>query len=220
MTIILGIHLILLGVGAFLLMLKDLYFGGVYDTWALGNGDVRRIMNFTLSLSVIFGYLFKSPFGGEGWIVSVNNLEDIIGGHIWLGSICIFGEIWHIMTKCFPWACCVLVWSGEVYLSYSLATISIFGFTTCCFIWFNNTSYPSEFYGPTRLEAFQAHAFTLLVKDQHLGVNVGSTQGPMGLGKYLMHSPTREIIFGRETMHFWIFVLLGWNLWKVLMDSI
>ena len=34
----------------------------------------------TLSPSVIFGYLLKSPFGGEGWIVSVYNHEDIIGG--------------------------------------------------------------------------------------------------------------------------------------------
>jgi hypothetical protein len=29
----------------------------------------------TLSPSVIFGYLLKSPFGGEGWIVSVDDLE-------------------------------------------------------------------------------------------------------------------------------------------------
>jgi photosystem II CP43 chlorophyll apoprotein len=132
--------LILLGVGAFLLVLKDLYFGGVYDTWVLGSGNIRRITNLILSLSIIFGYLFKSPFGGEGWIVSVNNLEDIIGGHIWLGSICIFGGIWHIMTKPFEWAHCVIVWFGEAYLSYSLTTISIFGFIACCLVWFNNTS--------------------------------------------------------------------------------
>jgi photosystem II CP43 chlorophyll apoprotein len=61
----LGIHLILLSVGLFLLVFKALYFGGVYDTWAPRDGDVRRITNFTLSSSVIFGYLFKSRFGGE-----------------------------------------------------------------------------------------------------------------------------------------------------------
>ncbi|KAG6540525.1 hypothetical protein Mapa_018038 [Marchantia paleacea] len=161
MTTILGIHLILLGAGAFLLVFKALYFGGIYDTWAPGGGDVRKITNLTLSPSVIFGYLLKSPFGGEGWIVSVDNLEDIIGGHVWLGSICIFGGIWHILTKPFAWARRALVWSGEAYLSYSL------------------------------------------VRDQRLGANVGSAQGPTGLGKYIMRSPTGEIIFGGETMRFW-----------------
>jgi hypothetical protein len=32
----------------------------------------------------------KSPFGGDGWIVSVDNIEDIIGGHIWIGTLEIF----------------------------------------------------------------------------------------------------------------------------------
>ncbi|MBA0686482.1 hypothetical protein Goari_014082, partial [Gossypium aridum] len=73
----------------------------------------------------------------------------------------------------------------------------------CCFVWFNNTACPSDFYGPTRLEASKVQAFTFLVRDQRLGANVGSAQGPTWLGKYLMHSPTREVIFGGETMHFW-----------------
>ncbi|KAL5643103.1 hypothetical protein ACJX0J_004139 [Zea mays] len=161
MTTILGIHLILLGLGAFLLVLKALYFGGVYDTWAPGGGDVRKITNLTLSPGVIFGYLLKSPFGGEGWIVSVDDLEDIIGGTCMVG----------------------------------LGALSVFGFIACCFV--------CEFYGPTGPEASQAQAFTFLVRDQRLGANVGSAQGPTGLGKYLMRSPTGEVIFGGETMRFW-----------------
>jgi photosystem II CP43 chlorophyll apoprotein len=149
--------------------------------------------------------LVRSPFGGEGWIVSVNNMEDIIGGHIWLGLICIAGGVWHILTKPFGWARRALIWSGEAYLSYSLGALSLMGFIACCFVWFNNTAYPSEFYGPTGPEASQAQALTFLIRDQRLGANVGSAQGPTGLGKYLMRSPTGEIIFGGETMRFWDF---------------
>ncbi|KAH0437211.1 hypothetical protein IEQ34_026262 [Dendrobium chrysotoxum] len=145
----------------------------------------------------------KNILLNEGWIVSVDDLEDIIGGHVWLGSICILGGIWHILTKPFAWARRAFVWSGEAYLSYSLGALSVFGFIACCFVWFNNTAYPSEFYGPTGPEASQAQAFTFLVRDQRLGANVGSAQGPTGLGKYLMRSPTGEVIFGGETMRFW-----------------
>jgi len=49
MTTILGIHLIILGLGAFLLVFKAVWFGGVYDTWAPGGGDVRKITNLTLN---------------------------------------------------------------------------------------------------------------------------------------------------------------------------
>ncbi|KAH0452844.1 hypothetical protein IEQ34_017168 [Dendrobium chrysotoxum] len=96
-------------------------------------------------------------------------------------SICILGGIWHILTKPFAWARRAFVWSGEAYLSYSLGALSVFGFIACCFVWFNNTAYPSEFYGPTGPEASQAQAFTFLVRDQRLGANVGSAQGPTGL---------------------------------------
>ncbi|NJL40584.1 MAG: photosystem II reaction center protein CP43 [Leptolyngbyaceae cyanobacterium SM1_4_3] len=205
MTTILGIHLVLLGLGAFLLVLKAMFFGGLYDTWAPGGGDVRVVTNPTLNPAVIFGYILKSPFGGEGWIVSVNNLEDIVGGHIWVGFICVAGGIWHILTKPFAWARRAFIWSGEAYLSYSLGALALMGFIASTMVWYNNTAYPSEFYGPTGPEASQAQALTFLVRDQRLGANVGSAQGPTGLGKYLMRSPTGEIIFGGETMRFWDF---------------
>ena len=205
MTNIIGFHLIILGCGALLLVLKAMFFGGVYDTWAPGGGDVRVITNPTLNPAVIFGYLIKAPFGGEGWIISVDNMEDLIGGHIWIAFTCIAGGIWHIFTKPFAWSRRASIWSGEAYLSYSLGALSLMGFIASVMVWFNNTAYPSEFYGPTAAEASQAQALTFLIRDQRLGANVGSAQGPTGLGKYLMRSPSGEIIFGGETMRFWDF---------------
>ena len=205
MTNIIGYHLILLGLGALLLVFKAMFFGGVYDTWAPGGGDVRLITNPTLNPATIFGYLVKAPFGGEGWIIGVNNMEDIIGGHIWIGIICIGGGIWHILTTPFAWARRAFIWSGEAYLSYSLGALSMMGLIASSFVWFNNTAYPSEFYGPTNAEASQAQAFVFLARDQRMGANIGSAQGPTGLGKYLMRSPTGEIILGGETMRFWDF---------------
>jgi photosystem II CP43 chlorophyll apoprotein len=205
MTNIIGYHLCILGGGAFLLVAKAMFFGGVYDTWAPGGGDVRVITNPTLNPAIIFGYLTHAPFGGSGWIMGVDNMEDIIGGHIWVGFICIGGGIWHILTKPFGWARRALIWSGEAYLSYSLAALSLMGFVASVMVWYNNTAYPSEFFGPTGPEASQAQAMTFLVRDQKLGANVGSAQGPTGLGKYLMRSPSGEIIFGGETMRFWDF---------------
>ena len=203
MTTILGIHLILLGIGCFLLVAKACFVGGLYDTWAPGGGDVRIVSAPTLNPLIIFGYVLKSPFGGDGWIISVNNLEDLVGGHIWLGFLCIVGGIWHILTKPFAWARRTFVWSGEAYLSYSLGALGVMGLTAAVFVWYNNTAYPSEFFGPTGPEASQSQAFTFLVRDQRLGANVASAQGPTGLGKYLMRSPSGEIIFGGETMRFW-----------------
>ncbi|NJP09825.1 MAG: photosystem II reaction center protein CP43 [Leptolyngbyaceae cyanobacterium RU_5_1] len=205
MTNIIGYHLILLGVGALLLVIKAVFLGGLYDTWAPGGGDVRVIANPTLNPAAIFGYLTKDPFGGGGWIVGVNNLEDVVGGHIWLALILISGGVWHILTRPFGWARRALIWSGEAYLSYSVGALSLMAFIATAFIWFNNTVYPSEFYGPTNAEASQAQSFIFLVRDQKLGANVASAQGPTGLGKYLMRSPTGEIIFGGETMRFWDF---------------
>jgi photosystem II CP43 chlorophyll apoprotein len=78
-------------------------------------------------------FVFRSPFGGDGWVVSVNNMEDVIGGHVWVGYV-ISGGIWHIFTKPFAWARRAFVWSGEAYLSYSLAAISLMGSFIICLV--------------------------------------------------------------------------------------
>lgn len=155
------------------------------------------------SVRVILGYLLSSPFGGDGWFVRVDNLDDVLSGHLVVGVGCLFGGVWHIGTSPWSWARRCFVWSGEAYLAYSLAALSLMGFIACCMVWFNNTVYPSEFYGPTGPEASQAQSFTFLVRDQRLGASVAAAQAPTGLGKYLMRAPSGEIILGGETMRFW-----------------
>jgi photosystem II CP43 chlorophyll apoprotein len=204
-TLILGFNLIWLGVFALLFVCKAMFWGGVYDTWAPGGGDVRLIAHPTLNPLTIFGYLVRTPYGQKGWIIGVNNMEDLVGGHIWVGVMLIAGGIWHVVTTPFKWTHKVFTWTGEAYLAQSLGNICGQALIATAFIWFNTTAYPSEFYGPTAAEASQAQALTFLVRDQNLGANVASAQGPTGLGKYLMRSPTGEIIFGGETMRFWDF---------------
>ncbi|NEO07331.1 chlorophyll a/b binding light-harvesting protein [Moorena sp. SIO3I8] len=146
MTTIIGIHLILLGVGAWLLVAKALFWGGLFDPWASGGGNVRVITDPTLSPVKIFGYLIGAS-GSEG-MAAVKNLEDVVGGHIWIGSICIAGGFWHILTKPFNWAREVLVYSGEAYLSYSLGALAYMGIFAAYFVMVNDTVYPEVFYGP------------------------------------------------------------------------
>ncbi len=146
MTTILGIHLTLLGIGALLLVAKAMFWGGLFDPWASVGGDVRAIAHPTLNPIKIYGYLFGA-WGPEG-MAAVNNLEDVVGGHIWVGSILIAGGIFHILTKPFAWARKILIYSGEAYLSYSIGAVAYMAFFAAYFISVNNTVYPEVFYGP------------------------------------------------------------------------
>jgi len=31
-------------------------------------------------------------------------MEDVVGGHVWVGALCIIGGFWHVFTKPFAWA--------------------------------------------------------------------------------------------------------------------
>jgi photosystem II CP43 chlorophyll apoprotein len=203
-TGILGAHLGTLGFPPLLLFVKGLYLAGLYDTWASGGGDIRLIKDTCVTLNpyVLARYLARPPLGSEGWIISINNIQDLIGGHYCLAIYLIIGASWHIQTR--PNGILrAFTWSPEAYLSYSLGAIALSGSIAAIYSWYNNTGYPSEFYGPTGPEASQAQRFTFLVRDQKLGIKIGSSEGPTALGKYLMRSPTGEIIFGGETMRFW-----------------
>ncbi|NJL83667.1 MAG: chlorophyll a/b binding light-harvesting protein [Chloroflexaceae bacterium] len=151
MTTIIGIHLMLLGVGAWLLVAKALFWGGLFDPWMANGGDVRVIIHPTLNPARIFGYLVGA-FGPKG-MAEVDNLEDVVGGHLWVGAILIAGGFFHILTKPWGWARKVLIYSGEAYLSYSLGALAYMGFLAAYFVTVNNTVYPEVFYGPLGLIA-------------------------------------------------------------------
>ncbi len=146
---ILGHHLIFLGVAALLFVGKALFWGGIYDPVI---ADVRIISNPTLNPVPIFGYLFGlsdgvwNPLG----MAAVDNLEDIIGGHIWVGIACVAGGAWHITTPPLDWAKKAFTYNGHGILSYSLAGVALMAFTSAYFVAFNDIAYPPEFYGADR----------------------------------------------------------------------
>ena len=107
-------------------------------------------------------------------------------------------------TRRYEWLECKCPTAGPSCREYiARVTLSLPRCPASCMVEFNNTVYPSEFYGPTGPEASQSQAFTFLIRDQRLGASVAQAQAPTGLGKYLMRSPSGEIILGGETMRFW-----------------
>ncbi|MEM7590266.1 MAG: chlorophyll a/b binding light-harvesting protein [Cyanobacteria bacterium P01_A01_bin.83] len=156
---ILGHHLIFLGAAALLFVGKAMVWGGIYDAVA---GNVRLVTEPTLNPVTIFGYLFglKDGVWNPLGMAAVDNLEDVVGGHIWVGVACIAGGAWHIVQEPFAWARNSLTYNGHGILSYSLAGVALMAFTSGYFVAFNDIAFPTELYG-ANLGQFAGVQFTL-----------------------------------------------------------
>ena len=144
MARILGTHLVLLGIGALMLFAKAVFFGGLYDPVT---NQVREVSVSSGSAFVqTCGYLFGAK--GYFWLAGVDSLEDIAGGHLWIGIILISGGVWHILVPPFAWTDKLFVWSGEAYLSYSIGAVSLMAFVATLFVSVNTIAFPTEFFGP------------------------------------------------------------------------
>lgn len=146
---ILGHHLLFLGAGAGLFAWNAMYGNGIYDS-ALH--QVRLITEPNTDPNIIFGYLVGlnhgtwTPLG----LASVNNLEDLVGGHLWIAFILVLGGIWHIAVEPFNWAKRLLQIEADAILSYSLAGLAFMAGVSCAFAGYNTTAFPVEFYGVDR----------------------------------------------------------------------
>ncbi|MEL6499841.1 MAG: chlorophyll a/b binding light-harvesting protein [Cyanobacteria bacterium J06623_1] len=144
LALILGHHLLFLGIAALGFVLKATRYGGIYDPAV---GEAHLVTNPTLNPARIFGYLIGlTPDGWNAWgMAHVSSLQDIVGGHVWIGALLVVGGLWHILVKAPIFVPIRL--NADAILSYSLGALAFMAFVSWAFVSHNTTVFPTELYG-------------------------------------------------------------------------
>ncbi len=136
-TFILGHHLVLFGI-ANIWFVEWARIHGIYDP-AL---DAVRQVQYNLDVSAIWNHQFD--------FLTIDSLEDVMGGHAFLAFWQIIGGAFHIATKQIgeytEFKGSGLL-SAEAILSWSLAGIGWMAIVAAFWCAQNTTVYPVEFYG-------------------------------------------------------------------------
>ncbi|WP_320677153.1 chlorophyll a/b binding light-harvesting protein [Prochlorococcus sp. MIT 1300] len=142
-TFILGHHLIFLGV-ANIQFVEWARIHGIYDAAA---GAVRQV-EYNLNLNAIWNHQFD--------FLSINNLEDVMGGHAFLAFLMISGGALHIAQKTGEYTKYkgAGLLSAEAVLSWSLAGIGWMAIVAAFWCATNTTVYPTEFFGEPLAQKF------------------------------------------------------------------
>ena len=137
MTFILGHHLIFFGV-AVIWFVEWARVHGIYDP---AIGAVRQV-EYDLNLSNIWNH--------QADFLTIDSLEDVMGGHAFLAFVEITGGAFHIATKQVGEYTKFKgkgLLSAEAVLSWSLAGIGWMAIIAAFWSATNTTVYPTEFFG-------------------------------------------------------------------------
>jgi len=151
LTFILGHHLIILGF-AVIAFVEWARVHGIYDP---AIGSVRQV-EYELNLAKIWNH--QTDF------LTIDSLEEVMGGHAFLAFLEIIGGVFHICTKQFGEYTEFKgkgLLGAEAILSYSVVGVSYMAFVAAFWCASNTTIYPVDLYGePLKLQFEFAPYFT------------------------------------------------------------
>jgi len=164
-TFILGHHLILFGI-ANIWFVEWARVHGIYDPAI----DAVRQVEYNLNLSAVWNHQFD--------FLSINSLEDVMGGHAFLAFAQILGGAHHIATKMgsgllgeytkFKGAGLL---GAEAILSWSLAGIGWMAIVAAFWCASNTTVYPESFFGEPLALKFSISPYWIDTADLPNGVH-------------------------------------------------